>query len=241
MAEVLPFREGILRIVPDWLRGENGAAFLYSIGLQLDGLTDALVAGVQLRFPGRYSEESLPLLGRQRRIRRGPDETSEAYATRLNRWLDDHKFRGGPYALLEQLRAFWGDTFDAELVYYSGRRFSMAVGGSISRDDIEWTFDANAAKWARWWLFIHWPESIAGDGAWDDPGTWDDGGVWDSTLTVQDVANLRSVPAEWNAQHAIGEVVLLSDGLELWDYPQGTWDEPGGIWGETGPAQLAIG
>jgi hypothetical protein len=67
---------------------------------------------------------------------------------------------------------------------------------------------------------------------WADPGDWGpgaDNGVWDSTLTIQDVADLRAVPREWNAAHADGTVVLLPEGAELWDSPPGLWSDPG-VW-----------
>jgi hypothetical protein len=238
------FRDAILKIVPGWLQARNGGRLLYAIAVQLDGAVDGLVNGVSASMPGRYTDESLPLLSRQRRIRRGPNENSEAFANRLKRWWSDHRRRGGPYAMLEQLRAFWAPVeFPIELVYRSGRRFSMDDDGAITRDDyFAWDPDTEPEKWARWWLFFHWPEDVSADGTWSSGGVWDDGGVWDSDLTVAEVDNIRAVPHEWNAGHCFGTVVLLtSDGRELWNYPQGVWDEPGAVWLTEGPAQLAIG
>jgi hypothetical protein len=240
------FRDAIRSMVPWWAGRETGriGKVLYAIGVHVDALVEAHVAAIKIAYPGLYSPESLSLIGRDRRIRRGPQESNEVYASRLPGWWAAHKRRGGPYALLEQLRAYWSNTFRIDLVYYSGRRFTALEDGSpIARDDIEWTPDSVPAKWARWWLFYFWPETVNDDGVWTDPGTWDDGGVWDSDLTLEDVANIRAIPAEWNAKHCYGRVVLLSDGAELWDYPEGPWDEPGGVWGGgAGPtvAQLDI-
>ena len=109
--------------------------------------------------------------------------------------------------------------FKIELVNYLGTRYtSAAADGAITRDAIVWAPDADATKWARWWLFYHWPVAVAHDGIWSDAGAWDDGGVWDSNLSPTEVADLRAVPNEWHAEHAIGKLVLLSPGLEIADY-----------------------
>jgi len=210
--ELRTFRDAIRNISPPWLQVGTAQAILYAIGAQLDALGDALRAGVKVRFPGYYSTESLPLIGRERRIRRGRFETEATYATRLIPWLDHHRRRGGPYAMLAQLHAYYApNNFGIELRYASGRNYTMEPSdGSIVRDDITWTPPGDAAQWARWWLYYQWPDPIGDDGIWSDPGTWDDGGVWDSDLAPSDVRDIRLIPREWNAAHAIGRIVLES-------------------------------
>lgn len=242
MAEILHFRDAASSAAPWWIaRIESTTGKMLWAGLvMLDGLVDAQVAAIKLRFPGLYSFETLPLIGRDRRIRRGPNESDEVYASRLPRWLDDHRRRGGPYALLEQVRAYWApDAFDVELIYRTGRRFTMAAGESIVRDDVPFDYDTQPEKHARWWLFFFWPDGVDADGVWDDAGTWSDDGVWDSDLTIAEVENIRAIPHEWNNARCFGEVVLLSGDRELWDYPVGTWDDPGD-WEDFGPARLAV-
>lgn len=259
MAELRTFRDRVRDSVPPWLRHGVAEKVLYSIAIHLDGLADALTAGVKMRFPGLYSGESLPVIGRERRIRRGRVEVDAVYASRLTRWLDDHRRRGGPYALLAQLHAsFAPENFPIDLVYYPStvlgtparaRRFQMDVDGNVVRDDVYWLPDNDAVHWARWWLLYFWPDARAADGIWDDPGEWDPDpdeiqplGVWDSDLTPQEVADLRLVPRDWNAQHPFGYIVLLVPGAELWDYPPGEWDDPGDWNGnDTGPLLLGIG
>lgn len=239
---IVTFRDTLRKISPSWLQQGTALRVLYSIGVQIDAFGEALVAGLKARFPNYYSSETLPIIGRERRIRRGPSEADATYATRLTRWLDDHRLRGGPYALLAQVFAYYAVTpFEVELVYYSGRRYSMDTAGVVTRDDITWSPDLNTAKWARWWMFYHWPDPVVSDGIWSDPGTWSDGGVWDSELTVEEVEELRLVPTEWNAAHPFGTLVLMNDGVELWDYPPGVWSDPGD-WLDTtdGPVQLGI-
>lgn len=226
--ELRTFRDTLRDLSPVWLRGKVAGGVLYAIGAVVDALGDALVGGVKARFPGLYGYESLGIIGRERRIRRGRAETDEVYASRLLPWLDHHRRRGGPYAMLAQLHAHYAThPFRIDLVYANGRRFSMAADGTITRDDIG---DIKLSKWAYWTLYYFWPDPVHTDGVWSDPGTWDDGGVWDSDLSIPDVTDLRLIPREWNAAHPFGNVVLLTADIELWDYPTGTWDEPGGVW-----------
>lgn len=238
-------RDAVRRVVPWWAGRElsRPGKYLWAIALHADALVDACAEGVKIRFPLFYSAETLPVIGRQRRIRRGPNESDEVYGTRLHRWWDDHKRRGGPYAMLAQIRAYFDPVaFRVQLVYRSGRRYTMPIDGEIVRDDIVWEPDNVPEKWARWWLFYDWPTAVLEDGLWDEPGTWNDGGVWDSGLTPAEVADLRAVPREWNAAHPYGTIVLFAPNTgELWDFPVGTWDEPGGIWTAVATAKLEIG
>lgn len=248
---MITFRDTIRKVSPRWLQRGLAEKILYAIGVHWDLLVDMAADGVKRRFPGEAGNfDSLPIIGRERRIRRGPNEPDATYASRLPRWLDDHRTRGGPYAMLAQLHAFYAATpFAIELVYQHGTRFSLATNGTVARDAITWlpdgipsvwddpgfwdddgVWDADSVRWAYWWLFYHWPTAVADDGTWDTVGFWNDGGTWDSTLTPDQVTELRVVPADWNAAHTRGTIVLLSPGAELWDYPTGTWDEPGGTW-----------
>lgn len=210
------FRDAIREISPWWLRGPIGGSVLYAIGAMIDGLADALRAGVKMRFPGFYSNESLTLIGRERRIRRGRYELDETYAARLIPWLDRHRTRGGPYALLGQVHAYYRpNNFAVELRYASGRRYVLdPVDGTIARGDVVWTPPGGASPlWARWWLLYAWPVALEDDGIWSDPGTWDDGGVWDTSMSAADVRDVRAVPRDWNAAHAIGRITLDSSAV----------------------------
>ncbi len=233
-------RDTIRERVPTWLRGTVLGGVLYSIATQVDALTEALTAGLKSRFPGYYSTDSLPLIGRERRIRRGRGGESDAiYAERLRRWLDDHRHRGGPYALLAQLHAHYAaDPFEITLLYYpsallgSGvaRRYVLEADGTVTRDTAFWIPDDDVVRWARWWLIYQWPAGVVDDGEWGDAGTWGDGGTWGSNLSPAEVDDLRAVPREWNAAHCFGRVTLLTEAAELWGFPVGTWGDPG-VWG----------
>lgn len=245
---MLNFRELLVTVVPPWLRRKNAGGILYSFALHFDALIELVSAAVKIRFPGVYSDESLPLLSRERRIRQGLGESNRSFALRLNPYLATHRDRGGPYPLLEQIYARYrysdAGAFPVHLVYASGARFDMATDGTITRDAASFLTGLGPEDWAHWWLVYEWPTAIAADGTWADSGVYDDGGVWDSALTTAEAADLRLIPSEWNNEHCLGHLVLLSPGQALWDVPAEDWDEvPLGTWGDgvaADPIQLEI-
>ena len=211
------FRDQIRKRSPPWLQIGTAEKYLYTLGLHLDALGDALVAGVKSRFPGLYSFETLPYLARERRLVRGPNEADEGFAARLCRWLPDHQVRGGAYALLGQLHTYYAPSnFPIDLVYANGRRFHLATDGTITRSYDPWSPDGDVAKWARWWLFYNTDQ-------------------WASVAPTQsEIDALRLVPRAWNSAHALGTIVLFPTGAQLWNYPPGHhWNEAG-TWNTTG-------
>lgn len=197
------YRDKIRQISPPWLQLGQNEKILYAIAVQLDAAGDAITAAIKLRFPGVYTDESLPLIGRERRIRRGRSEAAEPYALRLRRWFEDHRRRGGPYALLAQLYAHYApDTFPIHLVYRSGMRFIMDSDGVVTRDYFP---GADTLEWAHWRLIY-----------------------FSDLFTPADAEDIVLIPREWIAAHIVGEVVVLPPGGELWNYPvEMLWDQTG--------------
>jgi hypothetical protein len=240
----LLFSAAIKRATPPWLQRVVGAKLMDSLVAPVDELVDDLVAGVKARFPGIHTDETpLSFIGRERRIRRGPGEPATTYATRLQTWWDAHRTRGGPYALLGQLRAFFVDWLNVriDVVYHSGTRRWMDTAGAITRDSITWDGDGTD-HWSQFWVIFHVPAFIPTSGALellvdqdDDEITTQDGEeiIVSSTVAVGSLTDaekdvFRAIPREWSAAHIerIWIVLLYGDG-ELWDYPQpmGTWTE----------------
>lgn len=214
------FRDRIAMFVPPWLQLGNNAKLLYAILVQVDAMGDALAAGVRMRFPGSYSPESLSLIGRERRIARGAAEPDDTYAARLRRWLVDHSTRGGPYALLAQIHAFYApNAFPVDLVYRNGRRYRMDASGAITRDTINFQPDNRPEQWARWWLFY-----------------WTD--AYPAPLSEAQLAELRLVPREWNAAHALGKLFVMPTGAELINYPPGHHVNESGTINRPGPSAV---
>ena len=229
---LIRYRAVILQLVPRWLRkGSEGAGiagkFLYAIGINIDASADALVAGVKRRFPGYNGQyDSLPAIGADRRMARGPSELDASYAARLLTWLgpQGHPTRGGPYAMLTQLYGYWQGTFAMTLVYRTGAAFAMSTSGVITRTTIGNPWPLNTTEQAHWRLFFDWPGTLTTDGLWGDPGVWGDGGIWGSNITPLTVSQCLLVPTEWNTATAIGHVALLPHGTYV---DPSHWFDPG--------------
>jgi hypothetical protein len=250
-----PFATAIRRVTPPWLQRSVGGRFMAALAEQADTLIARVVDGVLLRFPGATATidpDALALTGRERRIRRGPGESASTYARRLRTWWDAHRTRGGPYALLGQLRAFFLDwlTVRMDVVYYSGTRRWMDEDGVITRDSITWSASGPSEGWANAWVFMHLPSVIplgvatliTQDG---DTLITQDGdeivatlAISPSDMTAADEEIFRAIPREWTAAHVpFIRVVLLWSTRRLWNYPQPvpTWSEwgaSGALWGE---------
>jgi hypothetical protein len=211
----------LLGFVPRWLKAGVGGALLYAFGLTTDLMGDAAAEAVKSKFPGYEREDSLNEIGKDRRIRRGPNEAASTYAKRLPQWLLDHKTRGGPYALLKQIHAYYiSNPFAVALVYNGGRTFAMDVVGNVTMsDNALFVAPDGGTDWCRWWLFYSWPGAVNSDGNWGDPGTWGDGGIWDSDVTIEERNDIIQVPSEWKAAHAKGFVVLLNGGQAVMEVP----------------------
>lgn len=211
------YERTVKQVVPPWLRRRVGGSILSGIGAVMDAITSRAGDAVRLRFPG-VDEDALPIIGQERRIVRGPMESSYAYSQRLPGWIDAHRRRGSVYAMLEQWHGYNADSpRRIDIVYQSGTRYVLAADGTITRDTSPgWVPDASPL-WARAWAFVY-------EGS--DPGT----------PSAVDAAALTVIPRLWTAAHMRPiTVVILWPGVELWDYPPGIWDEPGALWADDVP------
>lgn len=204
------FQRLAIRVLPPWLTRTRGRRLVTSMARLLDDIADRSYRAVALRFPIAENEGALASIGRDRRITRGPGESAGSYASRLVPWLDAHRLRGGPYALLRQLHAYHSESpRRIDLVYASGTRFVMQADGSITRDSITWREDSDPARWAQVWVIHHLDA---------DPGA----------LTDLERAQYLQIPRDWDAAHILPITVGLAwDGVStIWDYPWSiTWDE----------------
>lgn len=150
--------------MPPWLRRTHGKKLVLGLGDPLDTWAQNAADAVKMRFPtATVDEDALAYTGRERRIERGPSEPAAVYADRIRIWLDSHRTRGGAYALLGQLFAFWRSSLNVpiEVVAASGGRESMDVAGVIVRDVIAWTGGGDLAAFsAQDWIFFHVPSSL---------------------------------------------------------------------------------
>lgn len=230
---------------PSWLRGKNGATFLYVLGRMLDRTLDAAVEAVKHRYPGYISYEGLSLSGRERGMRRGIFETDAFYAERLLRWIESKQLLGSPSELLNQL--YWFHRPDnagsTQIIERSGHRYTMGTGtptepGAIDEDMIaDWSPDDRPDLWARFMLLI------VGLPVYH---------VAPPDIQARALADLKALVIEHSPARCNGEVIIYDDSGsydDLWDaippppsQPEleaGLWDSDTATW-DAGSEPLII-
>lgn len=232
------FRDAIRRASPSWLTGYWGYRLLYAMAIQLDALGDAVTFGVKLRFPGVYSGESLPLIGRERGIVRGFDETDAAYTARLLRWLDALRRKGSPYELLRQLRGYLtGHDVRIRVVNNGGAWYTQNVDGSTEYVlAANWNWDGSTAAWSRFWVILYPPAELwTRDGTWGDGSVWgDDGTTWGCTAPIEQAETIRGIVAEWSGAHSRCVNIIVSFDPAAFNPTDTTPPLPDGTWGHWG-------
>ncbi len=205
-------RDSIGRVSPPWLLERVASGILWSTGLVLDAVRELTEQGIKARMPLlRLTRPGEPhptfaLIGDDRLIDRGPLEPEDNYARRLSAAFDTWANAGGPYALLENLRAFFlPDPLPMYLV--SDRSIwhvSDPPSGQVTRlrgwnnNDIgNWYWDpiANGPgpfRYWRGWIIIEavgrWTQWYVGDGT-----IVGDGHTVGSTATEEEVASIRRI------------------------------------------------
>jgi len=240
----------MIEFAPPWLRRVVGGAIMESLGVPVETEVDRTTEGVELRFPtgndgATIHSDALGYLGRERRILRGPGESATTFANRLRAWWDSHLTRGGPYALLGQLHAFFLESNNVPIQYIanSGTEVTIAADGTTTRGSVAgWLGDGEIPpKWARFWIVFYFDGGTlevgltAEDG---EPILTEDGlpvlvGIDLFSLGPAEIDLLCSVPREWSAAHIdrIYLVLIPLDGY-AWGLPPGiAWGDVGKTWG----------
>jgi len=216
------------------------------LGYTLDTLADMFVQrvyeGLLARFPSTAPSDALPLIGRDRRVRRGRNESDDSYRARLPLWINDRNRWGTPFAMLAKLAEYIGANTGASfrLVTNRGSWYSRAADGTESYllDQGNWNWDGDTAKWARFWLIIY-PGTL-----WEPAPAWGAGSSntwgatpfsWGSTATADEVASIRAIVDEWKmAGSRCVSIIVAFDPASFDptsapgapDMPDGTWHRP---------------
>ena len=197
---------------PAWLTQDGESELLgYVLDLIKDGYMERLRKGLLARFPqndptGQTTapDDALAAMGRDRRIIRGVNETSQAYAVRLIQWLDTWKTAGNPFALMNQIAAYLGPGPSYRTVDIRGNWYSRAADGtpSVLLQQANWDWDGATdalARWSRFWIVIY-PNGLWAAGPkWGDAGAkWGTPGrTWGSTATSDEVSTIKTIVSQW--------------------------------------------
>jgi hypothetical protein len=145
MAERVTVPSAFLRAMPPWLQRRVGKAVVQGIGDVVESVVLATAAGVRARFPMPDVDPSaLAETGAERRIRRGPGESTATYAARLLSWWEAHRHRGSPYQMIAELFAFFHSSLPMrmDVVSQLGDRHWIAAaataGDQVTHDAITW-------------------------------------------------------------------------------------------------------
>lgn len=244
----LSFAKALLGRVPPWLRRTVGKPLVLGLGALLDTIASNAGDAIRLRLPtGTVDPVALALTGAERRILRGPLEDDATYAGRLLTWWDDHRERGGPYALARQVWGYWRTSINPpfDIIYRSGRRFHVDAAGTITRDDIAWTYPPPG--WAQYWIVFYLTGlSTTFVDALGDVVVTETGAtlIFDTltggSVTAEEQDEFASVPREWSPAHVEQVNVLLVYGAGWFFDEPGVAFNDGHVWGGDGTVAFTI-
>lgn len=210
------FRDTCMRLMPRWLRGPIASRILYSIGLGLDSLVDAIALGAKLQFPLQCKTlcpTALDKIGQERDIPRGLSEPDAGYAERLVRSIDDKRISGSPFALMSQIQGYLAEYPTMVRVYTNeGYCFTVEADGTKvitpPWDDRPWEWDTSA-DFSRFFVVIYAPRVGGSLTLWDTLGTYS---TWSSGVTFADLTDtcgFKAIPEGLDAQDMCEALKLI--------------------------------
>jgi len=206
-------------MLPYWcLDDEADGALVYTLALMIDVSLQRLRSGLEARFPSRAGASAQALIGGDRLIARGRDETEAHYAARLAAWRypRGHRVRGSVFALLEQIGEYFGGALSLYGIDRSGNlRRRYGDGAETATAGTAWTWDTGAAsQWARQWIVIDGSELFRAQPDFGDAALW--GGAMGTAGYCVGIGG--SSAEDWRA------IVALTRGQHRW-LPAGTQGE----------------
>ena len=192
------YHEYLLQLVPTWLRGPLGGAWMESHGLVLDGLVEGARQAIRARFVPTAPVDALPLLASERQLERQPPDSESSWRARLLGAWETWGWVGTKRGIRDAVLA---TGYFAHAPVYN---------------HLQWPAGPDAsAGWDEFWVVVSGHPWVS-EGDWDDPGDWDDGGTWDTTASPDEVDRvLRQVRLFKPADARCAGVVVLLDG-SLW-------------------------
>jgi hypothetical protein len=216
----MPFRDSILAVSPPFLTEEGGTseAIQYAEGTVMDGVAEWMIESVLASMPGVGTPDALYLIGRDMQIDRGPNETDDHYAVRLQRAVDSHRVKGSGPELLKQLFSWFSPSTltPIRLVSNSATWHEINVTTEVVTKTVvgtNWAWDANVATAAgtlRGWVIIDMTAGPWTPRLWGDGRLWGSG-VWGaSNATPAQVSSLRRIIDTWKPAHITCANIIIT-------------------------------
>jgi hypothetical protein len=187
-------------LAPSWLTGRGeGEKVAFTLEWLLDAFLERLRQGLNSRFPSRAGESALALIGGDRGLLRGRDETRAAWVERLKAWRTPrtHRVRGNAYEALVQVWHYWGGIYAATIDSHGLRHVidaddSPDVDALADPDTVvswtdltdpsasgfavtcNWDWTNTSIQWSRFWLVLR-PTAAQAVGPqpdFGDPALW---------------------------------------------------------------------
>jgi len=241
------FRQLFADLLPEWLSTGDGGLSAYALSTILDAFAERTRLGVLVRFPRSAPADALAAISRDRKILRGIGETAEGFAERCIPWLDEHRVRGNPFALMRRLQGYAQAAVRLRTVDRAGNWYTLEADGTMSAliAQANWDWDGGAAaQWARFWVILY---PTATNEPWGPAANWGDGDLWGvgqwgtpgatigTTATVDHVADVRRIIADWKPAGTKCEWVITAFDAASFDPTVPAQPTPApGTWGRWG-------
>jgi hypothetical protein len=253
-----PFADSILAIVPWYARTGVVGKVLYTIGLGIDQVVDAVQQGVEARIPGRGDPSSLGYIAADRLMDRGRAESDLAFVSALVGAFSTLKGWGSSRTIALQILNYLspqnpiirvvGDSSIWDTVDASGA-WSVFYGTS------NWNWDGYVSpsalspspKWWRLFVIINQASFAQNAFTWDTHpfatwNAWAANSTWDTNATPSEVASVLALVRKWKAAHNEGvndareverPMVIVSFDPTLFDpaHPADGVHNPDGLFG----------
>ncbi len=245
-------RHALKSIVPNWLAdlpGLNvGFAILFIIALCADILVDVMMQGLFASWPGKGDPSALAYIGRARGLIRGIGESDDAYALRLQQWLDIWPESGSPATLGKLIQGYLGGNLVVRVIGRRGDFTTINADGTVTTDtDTTWNSDeteypirainppTQAGYWSDYWVIVYLDNRWGtyadfNDAAWlANWGTYNGGGIGHEVPRgIRD--DINSIVAVFKGAHTWVEYIALTTDTALFvpgslgsTYPDGYW------------------
>ncbi len=239
-------RSTLSSYLPPWLgvrvaQGKTAIfSYLYTAALVGDAVLEFTLQGLQARWPGVGTPTALPLIGRDRCIRRGFAESDDSYAGRLPAWLDDWRGAGTPFGLMRAVRDYcFPSKPRLRIVNASGTWYTLNPDDTTevvqTWGAVNWDWDGDASKPTRFWLILYStpePKPWSKGSTYGDGSKWGDGRTWGTTATAEQVATLRAIVRDFKSAGDLCDKIIIAFDADSFapasapgaaGMPDGTW------------------